>query len=368
MSKGVQSKLRVGVIGAGFMGGVHARAITRSGQRIVAVAAATMVEAQSAASMWNADRASTVDDLLDSQDLDVIHVCTPNHLHEEQARRAILAGKHTICEKPLATTTEGARQLTVLANERGVIAAVPFIYRFYGSVREARERIKRGDAGAVRLVHGSYLQDWLTDTTDTNWRIDPRMGGASRAFGDIGIHWCDLVEFISGQRISSLSASLATVVHGRSEAESGSSLAGTEDVASLIFTMNNGATGSLVCSQVSLGRKNRLWLSIDGEHAAYSFDQENPDSLWIGNRNQVTIMPRGSAGQTSEAALYDRTPAGHPQGYQDCFDAFVQDVYSAILGQEPEGLPTFSDGLRAATLVDAVLASATSRSWVEVSI
>jgi predicted dehydrogenase len=233
-----------------------------------------------------------------------------------------------------------------------VVAAVPFVYRFYPTVRDARARIRRGDAGPLHLLHGSYLQDWLSRPEDDNWRVDPGLGGASRAFGDIGVHWCDLVEFVTGHRITRLSALLLTAYPR----------GGTEDGATVMFGTDQGAVGSVVISQVSPGRKNRLWFSLDGAHASYQFDQELPDALWIGGREQNAVVPRAAATQTP----YDVVPVGHPQGYQDCFTAFVADVYTATAGGMPDGLPTFADGLRAAVLTAAVLDSAASGRWVEV--
>lgn len=369
MTRHRPAQLRVGIVGAGFMGGVHARATARSGAHLVAVAAGAIEEAVHAARRWGADRAAeSAEDILTADDIDVVHICTPNHLHAAQAELALKAGKHVVCEKPLATTTADAQRLVELAEERGVVAAVPFVYRFYGSVREARARVGRGDAGALLLVHGSYLQDWLAGEADTNWRVDPRLGGTSRAFGDIGIHWCDLVEFITGQRIRAVMASLATPVAARGgRGSEDTEPVVTEDIAALLFTLDSGAVGSVVVSQVSLGRKNRLWLSIDGEDAAYVFDHERPETLWVGGREHNALVPRGTGEQSAEASVYDRTPAGHPQGYQDCFDAFVADVHSAICGSTPDGLPSFEDGLRSALLVEAVLASARTGQWVEVA-
>jgi predicted dehydrogenase len=363
------ARLRVGIVGTGFMGGVHARAIARSRAELVAVASSSLAEAEAAARRWGVvGGARSVPDVLTGTDIDAVHICTPNHLHASQVEVALKAGKHVICEKPLATNRDDAQRLVDLARERDLVAAVPYVYRFYGSVREARARIRRGDAGSLRLIHGSYLQDWLAGAEDTNWRVDPKIGGASRAFGDIGIHWCDLAEFLTGRRIREVVARMATPVANRAgDAATELRQSETEDIAAVLFTMDDGISGSLIVSQVSLGRKNRLWVSIDGENAAYVFDQESPEALWVGGRQHSTVVPRGSLDQSRDAAAYDRTPAGHPQGYQDCFDAFVADVYTAIAGQPPDGLPLFEDGLRSAVIVDAVLESARSGKWVEVA-
>jgi predicted dehydrogenase len=274
----------------------------------------------------------------------------------------LAAGKHVVCEKPLSTDADSARRLAGLAAAAPVVAAVPFVYRFYPTVRDARGRVRRGDVGPLRLVHGSYLQDWLSRPEEGNWRLDASLGGGSRAFGDIGVHWCDVVEFATGHRIARLVARMLTVPRGTDRSGHG-----TEDAATVLFETDQGALGSVVVSQVSPGRKNRLWFSLEGAQASLQFDQELPDSLWVGGREQSAVVPRGAESSTADAARYNVVPVGHPQGYLDCFTAFVADVYAAAAGDAPDGLPTFDDGLRAAVVTDAVLSSAGSGGWVEVS-
>ncbi|MBQ0925643.1 Gfo/Idh/MocA family protein [Saccharopolyspora endophytica] len=350
-------QLRAGLLGAGFMGSVHAHAIRAAGATITAVSASTPERSERAASEVGAGRAvACADELIHADDVDVVHICTPNALHVPQALAALDAGKHVICEKPLATTEAEARQLADAARDSDVVTAVPFIYRFYPSVREARARIAAGEAGALRLIHGSYLQDWMAPADAGNWRSDASLGGASRAFADIGIHWCDLIEFTTGHRITRL---IACTVATSSDADG-------EDATTLLFETDRGAAGSAVISQVSQGRKNRLWFSIDGATAAYSFNQEQPDTLWIGGQADNRVLHRGSAAEGRDAVRYSALPAGHPQGYQDCFNAFVRDTYASISDHAPDSLPTFDDGLRAAALTQAVLKSADTKTWVEV--
>jgi predicted dehydrogenase len=360
-------RLRVGVVGVGFIGTVHARAARNAGAVLAGVAAATPEHSKAAAEQLGAERACSSDELLAADDVDLVHVCTPNHLHVPIAETALRAGKHVICEKPLAPTVEEAERLVDGAAQAGVLAAVPFVYRFYPTVREARARIQQGEAGPLRLLHGSYLQDWLSTSQDTNWRVDPALGGASRAFGDIGVHWCDLVQFVTGHRIVRLTARTVTAFPER-RLQQGITAVGTEDAATVLFETDQGASGSVVVSQVSPGRKNRLWFSLDGADASHVFDQELPDSLWIGTRGDNRILPRGSDGFSDQARRYDILPTGHPQGFQDCFNAFVADTYAAIGGDQPDGLPTFADGLVAARLTAAVLQSAATNSWVEVPV
>lgn len=342
-------QLRAGIIGAGFIGAVHAHAVRAAGGVVTRVAASMPDRSvQAADRLGAAAPAGTGEELIESPDVDVVHICTPNSLHVPLARRALAAGKAVVCEKPLATTLDDARALVAEAGT--VVATVPFVYRFYPAVREARARVAAGDAGPLHLLHGAYLQDWQAGGAEAGWRGDPSEGGAHRAFADIGVHWCDLVEFVSGHRITRLQA--RTLGEG-----TGSTVQ---------FETADGAAGSLVVSQTAIGRRNSLRFSLDGERAAYGFDQEYPESLLVGGLDGNLTVHRGSPATSDAARRYSLLPPGHPQGYQDCFNAFVADTYAAVAGDAPEGLPTFADGLRAAALTDAVITSSESSTWVEV--
>jgi predicted dehydrogenase len=376
------------VAGTGFIGAVHAHAARRAGARLVGVAASSAARAGAAAARLGAEQAfADAQALATSDDVDVVHVCTPNHLHLPLARAALAAGKHVVCEKPLAVDAAGARQLHDLAGAAGVVATVPFVYRFYPLVREARARVAAGAIGPVRLVHGSYLQDWLATEDDDNWRVDPELAGASRAFADIGSHWCDLVEFVSGERLAAVCAEAVTAVPERVRADglhafaqagaAGDGAGGdgpgerrtvtTEDISIVLFRTSRGTAGSLVVSQVSPGHKNALRFEITGAEATLAFDQEQPETLWVGRRRASELVARDAAHLAPAAAAYATLPPGHPQGYQDCFDAFVADTYRAIEGGGTvDGLPTFADGARAADITDAVLRSARRGGWEEV--
>jgi predicted dehydrogenase len=363
----VSTGVRSGIIGVGFIGEVHARAVRAAGGTLSAVADASPAGVEEHARRLGATRgARSAEELVASPDVDVVHICTPNHLHAPLARMALGAGKHVICEKPLATSSADATELVDLACASGLVAAVPFIYRYYPMVRESRALVASGAAGPIHLIHGSYLQDWLSTARDQNWRVDPALGGASRTFADIGVHWCDLVEFVTGHRIASLTARLVTAVPERVSGRVGggsSQSVNTEDAATLVFETDRGAIGSLVVSQVTPGRKNRLWFSIDGAQTSMAFDQEVPETLWVGTRESTTLLQRGSSALSEDAQRLSVLPAGHPQGYQECFNGFVSDVYAAVGGEEPAGLPRFEDGLRATELTEALLSSAASRSW-----
>jgi predicted dehydrogenase len=360
------TRLHAAIIGTGFIAGVHAHAVRAAGGEVVGVlGSCPAATARGVATMGARRGAADLAELLAAPDIDVVHICTPNQTHPEMAQAALAAAKHVICEKPLATSVTDARQLTELAEEAGRVASVPFVYRFYASVREARNRIARDVAGPLWLLHGTYLQDWLSSADATNWRMDPALGGASRAFGDIGVHWCDLMEFTTGHRIVRLAARMGSAYERRGMGD-GLADAGTEDGAVVVFETDLGAVGSVVVSQATPGRKNRLWFSFDGPDSSYSFDQEMPEALWIGARDQNIVLMRGTEVFGQPASTYSRLPAGHPQGYQDAFNAYVDDVYAAIGGAAPDGLPTFDDGLRAALLTQAVVDAAESQTWVEV--
>lgn len=358
---------RAGIIGTGFMGAVHSHAVRAAGSAISAVAGSSRASAEAAVTRLGAlAAADSPESLIARDDVDVVHICTPNATHADLARLAIAAGKAVVCEKPLATSVEDAKELTSLAEQANVVTGVPFVYRFYPAVREARDRILNGDAGSLWLLHGSYLQDWLAGATATNWRVDSTLGGASRAFGDIGVHWCDLMEFTTGHRITRIMANTSRA-HEKRETHGHFSQVSTEDGATLLFETDKGATGSLVVSQVSPGRKNRLWFSFDGTEASFSFNQESPDTLHIGRVDSTAHIAVGPQTLSTQGGRrYATLPAGHPQGYQDSFNAFISDTYAAVQGHAPEGLPGFRDGLRAAVLTEAVVASAARQSWVDV--
>ncbi len=375
MSRGV----RVAIAGAGFIGAVHARSARLAGGRLVGVAASSPARSERAAASLGADRAfNSAEELATSDDVDVVHICTPNHLHRPLAEAALAAGKHVICEKPLALDVLGAQALVDAAVEAGRQAAVPFVYRYYPTVREARERVRTGGTGPVRIIHGNYLQDWLLHPEDDNWRVDEHLGGASRAFADIGSHWCDLAEFVTGHRITRVCARTLTAVPERAKSTSHAAFergngagemreVGTEDAAIVQFETDGGAIGATVISQISAGRKNQLYLEIAGAEESLAFNQEEPESLWRGRREASIIVKRDAEAMSAAAARYAVLPAGHPQGYADCFDAFVAEVYAAIdSGEAPDGLPRFTDGLRSARITEAVLNSAREERWVEV--
>jgi predicted dehydrogenase len=360
----VRRPVRFGIVGTGFMARVHAHAVRAGGGTVTWLAGSSPQRAEEfAGALHVGGVARSAEELVAAPDVDVVSVCTPNHLHSPMVELALAAGKHVVCEKPLATTVAEAEHLAGLAARVGTLHAVPFVYRYYPTVREARARIARGDAGRLWMLHGSYLQDWLSSPAATNWRVDPARGGASRAFGDIGVHWCDLMEFTTGHRIVALTATTARAHQARGD---GAVPVATEDGACVLFRTDQGATGSVLVSQVSPGRKNALTFSFDGTDASFSFDQERPETLRVGSAGEDRVVPRDPAHLTDEAARYAVLPPGHPQGYQDCFNGFFADVMAAVAGEKVTGLPSFDDGLRAARITAAVMESATTGTWLEV--
>jgi predicted dehydrogenase len=371
-------KLGVAIVGTGMIGAVHRRAALLAGAVVRGVSASSPERGAEVAEAWGVPRAyRDISDALADPEVQVVHVCTPNHLHRAMAQAALEAGKHVICEKPLATTLQDAEALSALAASTGLVATVPFVYRYHPVVREARARIAHGDLGPLRLIHGSYLQDWLLDPASNNWRVDPALGGVSRVFADIGSHWCDLVEWVSGERFVDVSAAFETVIAQRAAATglsfstpaAGGAMqpVSSEDVAAALFKTGNGTLASLTVSQVSAGRRNRLWFEIDGAQASVAFDQEDSERLWIGLPDQrEEIFVRGPGAGSAEQRRLSVLPPGHAQGYGNCFDAFVADTYRAIVAERPEGLPTFEDGLRSALIVDRVIASARTRAWTSI--
>lgn len=360
MSK--RSPIGVGIIGGGFMGRVHTAAARSAGANVIAISSSSLARAESAADELGIEKAyGSVEQLLNDPAISLVHICTPNSSHASIAKAALAAGKHVVCEKPLATSVEEATELVELANNSGLVASVPFIYRYHPLVREARARISEGEVGRVLSVRGSYLQDWLLDPTDDNWRVSTDEGGASRAFADIGSHLVDLMEFILGDRISMM-ASVAKTVHP----VRGGKPVNTEDEAAVLFQTPGGVIGTLFVSQVAPGRKNRLMLDISGTTESIEFNQESPEVLWIGRREGSVLMPRDDAQMHEDAARLSVVPAGHPMGYVDAFAGYVRDVYAAVRGEKPNGLPTFADGLRANKVTEGVLKASNSQFWVEI--
>lgn len=346
------------------MGEVHSRAVRAARATLAGVVASSPASAERAAATLGFEKAYASTEMLLADDgIDVIHIATPNGTHLPLALAVIGAGKHVVCEKPLATSAPDARRLVEAASAAGVTATVPFVYRFHPMVREARARVAAGETGRLLTVQGSYLQDWLLDESDDDWRVDAELSGPSRAFADIGSHLCDLIEFVTGDRIVRVQAVKRTVFRDRATNRNIT----TEDLMAVLFETAGGAVGTLLVSQVAPGRKNRLQLELSGTAETIGFDQEDPETLWLGRRAGSRLLRRDEGELSADAARFSILPAGHPLGYQDAFNAFVADSYAAIAGEARDGLPTFEDGLRAALITDAVLASTANEAWVSLA-
>ncbi|GAB2738366.1 Gfo/Idh/MocA family oxidoreductase [Salinifilum aidingensis] len=371
---------RVAVLGAGMIAGVHRRAALLAGAEVTGVLASSPHRSRQVAEQWRVPTAyHDLDDVLADDRIDVVHICTPNRTHAPYAEAALRAGKHVICEKPLGVSAEEAERMAGLAAESGLVATVPFVYRYHPIVRELRSRRLAGEFGSWNLIHGSYLQDWMLSPDASGWRVDPELGGPSRAFADIGSHWCDLVEWVAGEPFAELLAATSVAVPHRpatggpsftspdQEATSGHRVAvSTEDSAALVLRTSGGVLASTTISQVAAGRKNRLWFELDGSRASAVFDQEDPERAWLGTPGGARVLVRDIDTGSDEQRRLSHLPGGHAQGYAQCFEAFVADTYAAIDGETPEGLPTFADGLRSARLVEAVLNSSRTGSWTKV--
>ena len=347
------------------MARVHTRAIRNAGHQVVGVASSSKESAAKASKDLNIPlHFETWQELVASDEIDVVHVCAPNEFHAEMAVTAARLKKHIVCEKPISIALPEALEIQAEVTGSGVGFAIPFAYRFYPVVREMKYRIENGDAGSIHLMHGTYLQDWLASPDSNNWRIDSVVGGNSRAFADIGSHWCDLMEFISGDRITSLIANTSRAYESR-----GGKKVLTEDVASILFETEKGASGSLTASQVSFGRKNQLQIEFDGSRESYAFNQESADSFFIGGQSSNQIVMHGQETlRSADGKRLSVVPSGHPQGYQDAFNAFVADAYAIFQGENRDGVAGLADGLRSAALIEAVLESAATKSWVQVKV
>ncbi len=326
---------------------------------------------------------ASLDELLADPTVDVVHVTSPNDLHVSQSKTILAAGKHVICEKPLAMDAAASAELVALAAASGLVNATNFNIRYYPLNQQARETVAAGTLGEVRLVTGRYFQDWLLHDTDWNWRLQPDRGGALRAVGDIGSHWMDLMTYVTGQHIVEVMAELTTFIDTRREpagpvesfstersADAVARPISTEDTASVLLRFEGGARGSVTVSQISAGRKNSLIYEIDGSEAALAWDSEQPDQAWIGHRdrpNEILIRNPALMGPAGQAAA--ALPGGHVEGFFDTFCAHFRAVYADVAagGPSPQpAYPTFADGHDEMLVGDAIARSAREGRWVTV--
>ena len=378
------SEIGAAVIGAGFIGTVHIEALRRHGVQVHGLLGSTPERGAASARRLGVPRAyGSIDELLADERVEVVHVTSPNHLHHPQVTQILTAGRHVVCEKPLAMTSDESGDLVRLAAESGRVNAVNFNIRFYPLNQHVHELVTSGAIGDVRLVSGHYLQDWLLLETDWNWRLEPQLGGQLRAVGDIGSHWLDLVAYATGLRITEVMADLTTFIETRQQpsgpvqsfstersADTVAREIGTEDTAVILLRFENGARGTVAISQLSAGRKNSLEYEIDGSTGAVAWDSEQPDQLWIGHReeaNEILIRNPALMGRTGQAAAY--LPGGHVEGFADTFRALFAAIYADVAAGQPAerpAYPTFAEGHDGMLVGDAVATSARDGRWTAV--
>jgi predicted dehydrogenase len=377
----------VGIAGTGFIGPAHLEGLRRNNVHVIGLAESTAELAQVKAKELGLERAyPSYEAMLADPEIDVVHLATPNYLHYTHAKAALLAGKHVVCEKPLAMNSQQSAELVKLAAEKGLVNAVNFNIRFYPLVHQARSLVQRGELGDLFIIQGSYLQDWLLFATDWNWRLEPGLGGTLRAVGDIGSHWLDLVTFVTGLRIESVFADFKTFHPVRKkpakpvETYTGKLLTPedyidqpiqTEDYATILLHFQNGVRGVLTVSQVSAGRKNRLYYEISGAQTSLAWDSERPNELWLGSRtgpNQTLLKDPSLL--SPEARAVASYPGGHNEGFPDTFKQLSKKVYAYIqagdFSAQPD-FPTFADGHYEMLLCEAIEKSARQGVWVDVS-
>jgi predicted dehydrogenase len=378
------SAIGAAVIGTGFIGTVHVEQLRRIGVDVRGVLGSTPDRGAARADALSVGHAyADLEEILADPAVHVVHVTSPNHLHVPQARAILAAGKHVVCEKPLAMTAAESVELVAEARASGLVNAVNFNIRFYPLHQHVRELVAAGTLGDVRFVTGHYFQDWLLHDTDWNWRLDPSQGGALRAVGDIGSHWLDLMAFVTGQPIVSVMADLATFVTARQEptgpvetfstgrsADTVTRPMGTEDTATLLLRFANGARGSVAVSQISAGRKNSLQWEIDGSESAAWWDSETPDHLWLGHRdrpNELLLRNPALMGDAGKAAA--ALPGGHVEGFGDTFGALFRAIYRDVVAGRPSADPPYADfaaGHDEMLVNDAIALSAAEQRWVDV--
>ncbi len=376
----------VAIVGTGFMGPAHTEGLRRLGINVAGILGSSAEKSQRAAADLGIPRAySDFADLLADGEIESVHITSPNRHHFEQTSQTLQAGKHVHCEKPLAMTSAESGALVQLASESGLAAGVNYNMRFYPLNWEVRSMIQSGTLGQIHSITGSYVQDWLLYPTDYNWRVLSSEGGKLRAVADIGTHWLDLVQFITGLSVTAVQADLKTVYTTRQrptgEVETFSAKVQapdatesidieTEDSGAALLRFSNGAHGSLWVSQITAGRKNCLRYEIAGSEASVAWNSEQPNELWIGHRNQPNQLLLRDPGLVSEAALaHIGYPGGHNEGYDDSFKHSFKSFYDYIAAGDlnaPQPFPTFADGHKEILLCEAILQSHEQERWVEI--
>lgn len=383
--------IKTAIIGSGFMGSTHIEALKRiGGVEIKAIVSDDLATAKKLAEKFSIPNVfDSWEKIMDDSEIETIHNCTPNYLHFSINKAAVLAGKHVISEKPLTVSAKESKELVDLVNQTGVVNAINFNYRFYPVVQHAKSMLENGELGEVYLAHGHYLQDWLYYDTDYNWRLENEVSGNSRAIADIGSHWCDMIQFLTGLKIKKVFADLFTIhptrlkptqtaeTFKRKEIGKISKVdevkINTEDGGAVIFHFENGRRGVFTISQVSAGRKNNFQFEIDGSKKSVAWNQEEPNKLWIGYREKANeILIKDPSLLNPNAMQFAHFPGGHPEGYPDTSKNLFVVVYDLIRSEkdprkEKKLFANFEDGYYENKIVEAILESSKTERWIEIN-
>ncbi len=378
--------IKAGVSGGGFIGEAHIEALRRIGVKVAGIAEADAALAREKADQLGIEKSyGCFEEMVHDSQIDSVHITSPNYLHYEQAKQALLCGKHVVCEKPLTLTSAQSAELAELAAQKNLVGAVSHNIRFYPLVQQARAMVQEGQLGHIFIIQGSYLQDWLLLDTDWNWRLEPELGGDMRAVADIGSHWLDLVTFICGKKVVEVFADFKTFLPVRKKpAKAVETYSGkldavqeyekkeikTEDYASILLHFEGGAKGVLTVSQVCAGRKNRLYFEISGSERSIGWDSQVPNEMWVGKRtgpNQCLLKDPSLAAEPVRSSI--SFPGGHNEGFPDTFKQLFRQFYAYIAQKDfskVRNFPTFEDGYQALTMVEAVGRSARKGTWSKV--
>lgn len=381
------SPIKVAVAGLGFIGPIHIESLRRlPGIEIVAITHSNeKTAAEKAAALHISKYYDSFEKMIRKEEIDCVHICTPNHLHYSMAKTALLEGKHVVCEKPLATSVEEARELLQIANSHNLVHAVNFNIRYYPLVRQMKKMRENGELGRIYSVMGAYLQDWLFFSTDYNWRLETLKTGDSKAVADIGSHLIDLIEYITGLSVIDVMADFSTIhpIRKKSlkniETYSGKLLnekdyeevpVSVEDHANVLLRFNDGSKGSVVVSQVAAGRKNHLSLEISGSQLSFAWNSEMPNELWIGKRDAPNqLLLRDPALVDADVREIISYPGGHNEGFADTSKQLFKEIYEDVRRGRPSPhptYPTFKDGLREMILCGKIVESNSLQKWISV--
>jgi predicted dehydrogenase len=378
--------IKVGVIGTGFIGMVHLEELSRiGGVKVVRVADVNEKLVRTAGAKYNIESVGTdYRDIINDPEIDVIHNCTPNKVHFEVSMKAIEKGKHILTEKPLAFDAKEAEKLFDSAEKKGTVTGINFCYRYYPVVQEAAARIRRGDIGSLRMVTGTWLQDWLSEETDYSWRLEKNEGGASNITGDLGSHWFDLVQFLTQKKVTDVLGDFATLIPVRRKpksqvlafeqsdtTETTAFEVQVEDYSSVLFRLGGTVPGSFTACQLAVGRKNDPSFEIFGSDGSFAWNHKEQNKLWIGHRKRPNEeLYENNLIQMPESARYASLPAGHHMGYHDAILNLFKSYYSALESgsrDSAEDRPTFRNGYEEMVLLDSIIRSVKSRQWERVA-